>query len=184
MNWQDFYLTTFLVGFLLSLASFFAGASHGTHFHGHGHGHAFGRSTGGRGLSRFNFAAVTAFFAWFGGAGYLLERYSGIWVYFGLVVAIAAGLAGASIVLWFLGKLTARDHPLDPADYDMVGVLGRVSSPIHRKGTGEILYLRDGARKCVPARSEDAGEVARDTEVIVTRYERGIAYVRPWEEIP
>jgi membrane protein implicated in regulation of membrane protease activity len=182
MNWQDFYLTTFLVGFLLSLASFFAGASHGGHIHGQGHGHAFGRG-GGRGVARFNFAAITAFLAWFGGAGYLLERYSGIWVYLGLVVAVAAGVAGASLVLWFLGKLTARDRPLDPADYDMVGVLGQVSSPIHAKGTGEVIYLRDGARKAVPARSENASEVARDTEVIVTRYEKGIAYVRPWEEI-
>src|SRR5215472_7498532 len=118
MNWESFYLTTFLVGFLLSLVSFFAGASHGGHFHGHGHGHAFGRGAGGRGLSRFNFSAITAFLAWFGGAGYLLERYSGIWVYLGLLVAIAAGLAGASIMIWFLGKLSARDHPLDPADYD------------------------------------------------------------------
>lgn len=182
MNWETFYFTTFLVGFLLSLASVFASTVHshgGGHFHGHGHmlGH------GGARLSRFNFAAITAFLAWFGGTGYLLEHYSKVWVYLGLIVASAAGLAGASLVMWFLARLTAQERPMDPVDYDMVGVLGRVSSPIRPKGTGEILYLRDGARKAVPARSEDATAVLRDTEVIVTRYEKGVAYVRRWEEI-
>ena len=185
MNWESFYLTTFLVGFLLSLASVFAGAvhSHGGHFHGghfHGHGHALGR---GARFSRFNFAAITAFLAWFGGTGYLLEHYASVWVYLGLLVAGASGVAGASLVLWFLAKLTAQERPMDPLDYEMVGVLGRVSSPIRPPGTGEILYLRDGAHNAAPARSEDSGEVARDTEVIVTRYAKGIAYVRPWEDI-
>jgi hypothetical protein len=112
-----------------------------------------------------------------------LEHYSRVWVYLGLIVASAAGLAGASLVLWFLARLTTHDQPLDPADYEMVGVLGRVSSPIRPTGTGEILYLRDGAHKAVPARSEDATPVSRDTEVIVTRYEKGVAYVRPWEDV-
>jgi membrane protein implicated in regulation of membrane protease activity len=184
MNWESFYFTTFLVGFLLSLASVFAGAvhSHGGHFQGHGHGHPFGH--GGARLSRFNFAAITAFLAWFGGTGYLLEHYSSVWIYLGLIIASLSGLAGASLVLWFLAKLTAHDHPLNPSDYDMVGVLGRVSSPIRPQGTGEILYQRDGARKAVPARSEDESEVDRDAEVIVTRFEKGIAYVRRWEDVP
>jgi membrane protein implicated in regulation of membrane protease activity len=183
VNWESFYLGTFQVGFLLSLVSFVAGAWHGGHFHGHGHGHLCGRGGAGRGLARFNFAAVTAFLAWFGGAGYLLERYSDIWTYLGLVIASASGFGGASIVLWFLGKLTASERPMDPADYEMVGVLGHVTSPIRAHGVGEILYVRDGARKATPARSEDSREVPRGAEVIVTRYERGIAYVRRWEEV-
>jgi membrane protein implicated in regulation of membrane protease activity len=184
MSWESFYLSTFLVGFFLSFVSFFAGATHFGHFHGHGHGHSFGRGFGrGKGVGRFNFAAITAFLAWFGGAGYLLERYSGIWTYLGLLAASASGLAGASVVLWFLGKLTARERPLDPVDYEMVGVLGQVTSPIRPKGTGEIIYVRDGGRKCAPARSDNANEVPRGTEVIVTRYENGIAYVRRWEEM-
>ena len=184
MSWESFYLGTFQVGFLLSLLSFVAGAWHGGHFHGHGHGHAFGRGAAGRGgLSRFNFAAITAFLAWFGGAGYLLERYSDIWTYLGLLIASASGFGGASVVLWFLGKLTASERPMDPADYEMVGVLGRVSSPIRPHGVGEVLYVRDGARKAIAARSEDSTEVPRGAEVVVTRYERGIAYVRRWDEV-
>ncbi|HEY7337525.1 MAG TPA: hypothetical protein VH639_21710 [Bryobacteraceae bacterium] len=185
MSWETFYLATFLVGFLLSLVSFFAGSSHGGHFqgHGHGHGYAVGRGGGRGAASRFNFAAITAFLAWFGGAGYLLERYSDLWTYLGLLIASAAGLAGAGVVLWFLGKLSAHERPMDPADYLMVGVLGRVTSPIRSRGVGEIVYVRDGARKATAARSDDATEVPRDTEVVVTRYEHGIAYVRRWEEV-
>lgn len=190
MNWETFYLTTFVIGFLLSVLSFVGGALRGGHFHFHGHAHGIGHGhhIGGKfgrgGLSVFNFGTLTAFLAWFGGAGYLLQRYSTILVYFALLLSVVAGCAGASVVFWFMAKLTAEDRPLDPADYEMVGVLGRVTSPIRALGTGEVLFLRDGARKATPARSEDASEIPRDAEVIVTRYEKGVAYVRRWEEIP
>jgi len=187
---ENVYLIAFLVGFLLSAVSFLLGALHlpHVHLHGHGHGHGIGAKAGGRsGVSFFNLGTAAAFLAWFGGTGYLLERYSDIWIYLGLLVAIISGLAGAALVFWFLLKLAAHDRPLDPADYEMVGVLGRIASPIRAGGTGEILYTRDGARKAAPARAEDVdgtSEFPRNTEVIVTRFEKGIAFVRRWEEVP
>jgi hypothetical protein len=72
---------------------------------------------------------------------------------------------------------------MDPADYEMVGVLGRICSPIREGGTGELIYSQDGARKVSGARSEDGVAIAKGTEVVVTRYEKGIAYVRPWDEL-
>ena len=182
MSWENFYLIVFLVGFMLSAVSFLAGAIHLPHFHIHSHGHAHG-GLGKGGISPFNFATGSAFLAWFGGTGYLLERYSNVWAYLGLFISSLSGLGGAAAVFWFLLKLTAHDHPLDPADYDMVGVLGRVASPIRAGGTGEVHYSRDGCRRAVPARSEDGAEIPRDIEVVVTRYEKGVAYVRRWEEL-
>ena len=44
-----------------------------------------------------------------------------------------------------------------------------------------MVYIRDGARKPAAARSEEGTLIARGEEVIVTRYERGVAYVRTWE---
>jgi transcriptional regulator with XRE-family HTH domain len=45
-------------------------------------------------------------------------------------VATLSGLGAAAVVFWFLAKvLMADDVPLDPADYDMVGVLGRTTIP-------------------------------------------------------
>jgi hypothetical protein len=61
-------------------------------------------------------------------------------------------------------------------------VLGRVSSPIREKGTGEIVYTQMGTRRVCGARSEDDSAVSRGMEVVVTRYEKGIAYVRLWSD--
>jgi len=179
MNWETFYLVCFLIGFLSSAVSFLAGALHLPHFHGaHGHG-----SGGHGGVSPFNFGTVAAFLAWFGGTGFLLERYSAIWVFLALFISIVSGMAGAAVVFWFLTKLAGQDRPLDPADYEMVGVLGTISSPIRAGGTGELIYQRDGSRKAAPARSENGAALARQTEVIVTRFEGGIAYVRSFQEM-
>jgi len=65
----------------------------------------------------------------------------------------------------------------------MVGVLGSICSPIRAGGTGELLYSQMGTRRACSARSEDGAAIPKGTEVVVTRYERGIAYVRLWEEL-
>ena len=131
-----------------------------------------------------NFGTITAFLAWFGGSGYLLTRYSSFVVAGVLMLAVVTGLAGASIVFWFVAKLLLKhDRELDPADYDRVGVLARISSPVREGGTGEIIFSQEGTRNTCGARSEGDEALARGTEVIVTRYEHGIAYVRRWEEL-
>jgi membrane protein implicated in regulation of membrane protease activity len=193
MNWEMFYLTCFLVGVALSILSFVGGNLHLPHVHFHlSRGHVAGPHIGsGRaGLSRanemplFNFATFTAFLSWFGGTGYLLTRHSSLLVAVIILLAIAAGVAGAAIVFWFIVKfLLTHDHALDPADYDRVGVLGRISSSIREGGTGEIIFSQAGSRHTCGARSESGERLARGTEVIITRYERGIAYVRRWDEM-
>jgi len=201
MSWETFYATCFVIGLLLSVFSFVAGALHihfprGMHagsFHGPAHAHvirgggrggAAHQQRGGRDASFFNFGTMTAFLAWFGGTGYLLTKYSGLWVWLAFVLASAAGAAGSAVVFWFLFKvLLAHEKDLDPADYQMIGVLGRVSSTIREDGTGEMIFSQEGLRRSASARSETGRPIARGTEVVVTQYEGGIAYVRPWDEI-
>jgi hypothetical protein len=135
-------------------------------------------------ISPFNFVTFTAFLAWFGGTGYLLTRYSRVWFVMGLGIAIISGLAGGGIVFLFLSKvLTSEEENMDPADYEMVGVLGRTSIPIRAGGTGEIIYSQAGTRRTCGARSDQGVAVEKGSEVVVTRYERGIAYVRLWTEL-
>lgn len=192
MTWENFYLVCFVVGFAFSLLSFLGG---GLRWHlpfrwhvGHGGphvhlGHAGGaHGTGGQ-VSVFNFLTLAIFLAWFGGTGYLLTRYSTVWFLLGLAVAIFSGAGGAAIIFAFLKALMASEHPMDPADYEMVGVLGKISSPIRQGGTGEITYTQGGTRHAAGARSEDSSAIAKGAEVVVTRYEHGIAYVRRWEEM-
>ena len=214
MTWSDFYLICFAVGFCLSFFSFvFGGARTGRlhlpHFHGHvgtvhvpstslpaahapvaahagaGTGAPAGEAAQQNGaISPFNFVTLTAFLAWFGGTGYLLTRYSGVWVGFGLLASITSGLVGGGIVFLFLSKvLISEDENMDSADYEMVGVLGRICSAIRAGGTGEMIYTQMGTRRVCGARSEDATAIDKGTEVVVTRYEKGIAYVRLFSEL-
>ena len=135
-------------------------------------------------ISPFNFITATAFLAWFGGTGYLLTRFSGVWFVTGLGLAVVSGLVGGTIVFLFLSRvLISQEESMDPADYEMTGVLGRVSVSIRESGTGEIIYSQAGTRRTCGARGVDGAAVAKGTEVMVTRYEKGIAYVRPWSEV-
>ena len=184
MSWSDFYLICFLLGFGLSALALVAGSAHlhlpHLHFQ---HGIHVPHGANGSSLPWFNFGTMAAFLAWFGGTGYLLERYSHVWFLAALGVATVSGLAAASVVFWFLAKvLMAREAALDPADYDMVGVLGRLSIPIRPGGTGEIIYSQEGTRHVSGARAEENVAIPKGAEVIVTRYEKGIAYVRPWQD--
>jgi hypothetical protein len=88
------------------------------------------------------------------------------------------------VVFWFLVKvLLAHEDPLDPADYEMTGVLGKLSIPIRPGGTGELIYSQEGTRRVTGARTEDGAPIPKGVEVIVTRYEKGIAYVRPFDDL-
>jgi membrane protein implicated in regulation of membrane protease activity len=183
MSWENFYLFCFCLGFLCSVISFLAGTGHHPHVHlpRGGHTHAGGK---GSAASPINFGTIAAFLAWFGGTGYLLSRFSSLWALLALGLALVSGLGGAAAVFWFLFKvLLKHDRDLDPADYEMIGVLGRLSSTVHENGTGEMIFSQNGVRRAASARSEDGCPIARGVEVIVTRYERGIAYVRTWDEM-
>jgi len=149
---------------------------------GDGHGDAGG--DGGDGPSVLSFGTLVTFLAWFGGAGYFLSRYSTLGFLLSMGSAIVFGLAGSAIIFLFLVKISGgKLEALDPADFEMVGVLGKVNSPIRAGGTGEIVYSQAGTRRCAGARSEEAKAIPKGTEVIVTRYDKGIAYVRPWDEM-
>lgn len=206
MTWTNFYLVCFLVGFCLSLLSLLMSSLHvtahlpgahgadGFHVHvgdaGHGAVHAGGHVMHGgaegaaeSAVSPINFATIAAFLAWFGGSGYLLTAYSSFWSMFGLAIAVVFGLAGGGVVFWFLAKLASADENLNALDYEMVGVLGRVTSGIREGGTGEIVFSQEGTRRTCGARSEDGTAVPKGTEVVVTRYDKGLAYVRRWDEL-
>lgn len=184
MTWSDFYLITFLVGFGLSLLALVAGT---THLHlphlDFDHGIHVPHADGGHGLPWFNFGTVAAFLVWFGGAGYLLQHVYSVWFPVALGVASLSGIGAAALVFWFLARvLMSRESALDPADYDMVGVLGKLSIAIRAGGTGELIYSQEGTRRVAGARSEDGTPIAKGAEVVVTKYEKGIAYVRLWED--
>lgn len=182
MNWEKIYLGCFCFGFLMSLASFVAHSLH-IHLHGDHHPHLGGHAHSG--FPKFNLTTLSAFLTWFGGVGYLLERYSAMGFFIAMAVAAISGFIAAWVVYLFVAKVLMReDAAMRPIDYDMVGLLGRVSSPVvGEQGTGEMIYSHNGARRSVAIRSEQQAPIAKGTEVVVTRYEPGVAYVRRWDEL-
>jgi hypothetical protein len=178
-----FYLVCFVLGFVLSVLAGFTGLGrlHVGHFHaGHAHAHV---KAGGH-LPAVNGITLPAFLCWFGGAGYLLYRYSGLVAPLVLLLAALAGLVGAGILYMALFRfLIPHERVLSPEDTRMDGLVARVSDEIRAGGIGEILFSQTGARRGSAARSESGAAIPRGTEVVVLRYVRGIAYVSPFHEL-
>ena len=198
MTWASFYLICFLVGLFLSAFSLLGGMGHfggGGHVHfphaphvhiPHGaHGaHGGAGPHGAATVPWWNAFSIMVFLCWFGAAGYLLTRFGSFVAGVVVVLATICGVIGGAIIFLFLSRvLMADEHELTADETEVVGAVGRVTSAIRPSGTGEIGYEQLGARRSVPARSENGDPILKDEEVFVVRYERGIAYVRRWEEV-
>jgi membrane protein implicated in regulation of membrane protease activity len=206
MTWSDFYLFCFIVGFALSLVSFLAGAVHlhvpfSAHapLHGAHHGGAIGKAipsghgglaatgTSGQGSDVhapwLNASTAMAFLAWFGGTGYILTRASHLMAIACLGFAILSGLVAGWLVFKFMAKLThGSESQLNEADYRIEGSLGTISIPIRKEGTGEVIFSLGGVRRSFGARCDNGGTIDKGAEVVIERYDKGIAYVRRWDE--
>jgi hypothetical protein len=196
MTLSTLFLVCFLVGIGVSAVSLFSSALHlhagghhhfHFHFHHHGGGHGVHGGHGGGDShslvqsaseffgSLFNMAAITVFLACFGGAGLLLEEMTRLASAIVVVLAGGAGFTGAAGIVRVLQAMRKREHPLQPIQ--LVGTVGKLTIPIREGGTGEIVYTVDGTRRCSGARTEEGRPIPRDTEVVITRYDKGIAYV-------
>ena len=198
MHWETFYLVCFVLGLTMSAVSLLGGMGHlgGGHLHLHGGHvphllkgaatvrHPAAATAGGSGnVPWWNAFSLMIFLCWFGAAGYLLSRHGTLVAAVVLLLAGMCGFAGGAVVFFFLTRvLLPHERELTADETDVVGAVGRVSSPLRAGGTGEIVYEQLGAVRSAPARAEDGSAIQKQEEVYVTRYEKGIAYVRRWEE--
>jgi len=186
MSWEFFYEVCFGVGLVLSILSFAGGFGHLHLGHLHVRHLHLGRTRGARAgaASPFNMFTAMAFLCWFGGTGYLLSHYR-FWIApIAFLLAVTTGLAGAALIFAFLAKvLLPHERVLLPEDTEMRGVIGRVSSTLRTNGTGEILFSLNGTRRSAAARAENGVPISRDAQVLVVRYEHGIAWVRPFTDL-
>jgi hypothetical protein len=200
------FVFCFVFGAAMSVISLALGAVHsgdGGHLGGGDHGgshlggseHAALHLSGGEGaahagsaghgadvqVSPLNLQTITAFMAFFGGSGWVLYSSAGLGAALALIVATVIGLAGGAAVFFFLVKvLLAGQRFMDPADSRMEGTVAQVTRAIRADGTGEIGFSRDGSRRSEGARSATGLPIEVGTEVVIVRYERGLAYVEPW----
>jgi hypothetical protein len=188
------FMICFFTGFGLAVVSLVSGLDkvnvfdhilgHGHHFRLGGH-HANHVVKGGRTMhvSPFNMAAITAFLACFGGAGMALLQLTHWMASVLFAAAVAFGLTGGSIVNRFIGALMKSERPAQSINWP--GVIAKVTIPIRAgDGTGEIVFLHDSTRQVSGARSDSGRAIDKGAEVVVTKYEKGIAYVCTWEELP
>lgn len=185
-----FFLGCFAFGLIFTVASFLLGAfGSGHHWHigdlhvgGDAHAHHDVSSSGG--VSPFNVSTISAFLAWFGGAGYLLTRYSDWAAMLIIGAATGAGIIGGGIVFLVLARLIMPGlGKMRPEDFRFEGVIGRVTSAIGAGGTGEVTYVQGGTRHADGARSVSGEPLEQGVEVVIMRRERGIAYVERWDRI-
>ena len=182
------FVVCFIAGLGLSVVSFVSGLDHVNVFDSVFHGHRVLhlprviRHSGARRTSMINAAAITAFLTWFGGGGLILQRLTG-WRALPLYAAAGAiGLAGGAVINSVINALARRESVAE--SLSMTGVIARTVVPIRAgDGTGEIVFTHAGTRRVAGARSEDGRPIAKGVEVVVTRYEHGIAYVMTWEEL-
>lgn len=135
--------------------------------------------------SPFSVSTILAFVTWFGGIGYLLNTLDTLPAVAVLGLSGLGGLIGASIVFFVLARLLlpGQTAPLREDDYRVEGTLARVSLPMSGERVGEIRFTKGGTARSEGARSADGSLLSRNTEVVVLRYERGIAYVEPLDKL-
>lgn len=187
-----FFWICFLLGLGLSIVSFVSGLQRvsifdhifHTHAAGHGHGrlgahHSHAAETR---VSMFNMAALTAFASWFGAAGLTLTELTS-WPRTVITGgAVVGGAVGGAVINKFI-RLLARDSKQLPPT-TLAGTLARVTVTIRDGGgTGEIVYTLHGTRQTAGARTIDGTGVAKGEEVVITSYEKGIAYVSTFDEL-
>ena len=191
---ESLFLVCFLVGLCMTVLSLLLGMGHlgGIHLDHGGAAHAIGHDGTAHGSTAtdvptissgfLNFTTVMTFVTWFGGVGYLIAQYTVLGGVASLVVATASGIGGGSVVALFITRVLERGQTeVYEADYRMPGTAAHVTSTIYPGYAGEITYALAGSTQTSAARSVAGEEIARGTEVVVLKYERGVAFVDTWQ---
>ncbi len=145
-----------------------------------GHQLAHAAHAGHDGPGFLNMPTIMATITWFGGVGYLLRQSLGLYGWLAALLAVASGLVGGAIMFVLLARVLwpMMSKPLEDSDFRLPGTAARVVSPIRSGGVGEIVYTKKGTRFTAGARSVDDSAIAKGAEVVIIRYERGLAYVQ------
>lgn len=185
------FIGCFAFGLLFTVVTFVLGGFGGAHAHSgsHGplsgltswHGPAPAHGTTDNGVSPFSLSTLSAFLIWFGGAGYLLTRYSPLAALGVTLAALIFGVIGGAVVFSAIGRfIVPRLTVLNPEDFRVQGAVARVTSTIQPGRIGEVVYTLGGTRHADGARSESGELIERGTQVVILRIDKGIAYVEPW----
>lgn len=184
-DWLDAILVGgFLFGILFILGTILLGFADLGGDADHGHDLDHGADGNGHLFEMFNLSSILAFITWFSGVTYIVRNGLGVFAGIAIVIGLIFGVAGAYAISWFLYSFLRKNSPeLNPADWDQVGQIGKVTGTIFENGIGEIIFERHGSRHSIPARTKDGVGIQRETEVVILDIEKGVAIVQPWTEL-
>lgn len=148
------------------------------HVGGHNHDLEHGGSHDGPGI--LNMPTIMAFITWFGGVGFILRQSLSLNGYVASFLAVASGVVGGAVMFVLLARVLwpMMSKPLESKNYHLPGTSARVVSSIREGGVGEIVYSKDNYRFTAGARSIDESAIPKGAEVVIIKYERGLAYVQ------
>ncbi len=180
---ETIFLGMFIFGLGLLVLSFLLGFTDlhlpipGAHDASFGLDH--GDSGGLLDFSWLNISTVTAFITWFGGGGYLAMDTLQLPTFLALPVAAAGGILGAGLIGFLITRvlLPAQSPVMRAQDFRLEGTLARVTLPMAGSRIGEVTFTKGNSYRSEGARSSDGSPISRGEEVVILRYERGIAYV-------
>lgn len=186
------YLVAFVAGGAFGVLSWALGA-HGHHGHAHGHahvGHGHGRVGHGhahthhlptaRWINPLANLTAWAALACIGGAVGYLSRRAGVSAPMSVLYAAPAGLVAAFAIGGLVSALSRGTRYVEPLPE---GLVANVLARIGETTTGEVMYMHNGARHSLPARSVDGRPIEAGIEVIVIDVQDGIARVQASAEL-
>jgi hypothetical protein len=125
-------------------------------------------------------AALTAF----GGAGLLLDHYSGLGEPGGAFLALILGLAlGAAMHFVYIRPMKRSENSTGFSIREYQGKIGEVNTAIPARGYGEVIVRMGAAVTFQSAASFEGVPIATGTQVVVVEVERdGTLLVAPLED--
>ena len=144
-----------------------------------------GDADSGAGASWLNVSTVMAFITWTGGVGYLVVALTGVSQLVAIALSLLGGLAGGALVFFLMARVLwpGQTAVMRQEDFRIEGSLARVSLPMSGARIGEVVFTKGGTTRSEGARSVDGSPLTRGQEVVILRYERGIAYVEPLDKL-
>lgn len=132
-----------------------------------------------------NLPALAAFMVVFGAVGYLVFRNSTLGSLPITAIASVSGVAGWLGMTFLMAKWALR--PGDPNAHEeaeaIQGQPAEVVKPISSSSLGSIRYQKNGRDHESPARGITAVNLPSGADVIIDRFDNGVAVVEDWASV-
>jgi hypothetical protein len=121
----------------------------------------------------------------FGAIGYLIVRNSSLGSSATMLIALGSGVAGWLGMTFLMAKWALKPSAFSAHDEaeEIQGQPAQVVDPISAGVLGSIRFQKNGRMHDAPARGITTENLPRGTEVVIDRFEDGVAIVEDWASV-